>query len=100
MILLRAKTSNDPFYSCGETMSKEEWLKKLNLSEEKFEVINIDFEEFNTEITSVISGSYGFVSTLRIIVGRTDGLGDEEAEELKSEIDEILKKYNAKEVKS
>lgn len=40
---LKTQNSHAPFYEIGESLTKDEWLQRLNLSEEQFEIIADDF---------------------------------------------------------
>jgi hypothetical protein len=51
MVLLIANRDNIPFYKKGESKTKPEWLKELNLSSKEFDILAAaDFTEEKSDI--------------------------------------------------
>lgn len=102
MKVLIANTDNSPFYSNGDTHTKEEWIKKLNISSEQFDELlesKRHFDEGETQIESrvlpAMCGLGEHEDRYLITVGRKGlNIKKEEADKIKAKIDEIISEFN------
>ena len=94
MIIYKTIGDLEPFWKGGEERTKEEWLNKLNITEDQFNSVECKyFQVIDSEIRIRKASNWG-TGTYLTIMRINKELTESEIDLISSEVTTILEKYN------